>query len=81
MASPNGSKAYLDAKTLPFQVISIDVMAEQPLVSIDYDHRRMPLSRGDTLAGWQITEADYASSTVEFKNNQDQYVKVSLQGS
>lgn len=76
----NNSKAYLDSKVLPFQVISIDVMSQQPFVSINYDYHLTPLTVGDSLAGWQITAADYASAQVEFKNEHDQYVKVSLQG-
>ena len=86
-----GNKHYLDAKVLPFHVISIDVMSQQPFVSVDYDHRILPLTLGDSLAGWQVTEADYALDEVEFKyigknnknnsnnnRNLNHYVKVLL---
>jgi chaperonin cofactor prefoldin len=76
----NSSKGYLDPKVLPFHVISLDVISEQPFVSIDYDHHLTPLTIGDSMAGWQITSADYSSGEVEFKNDHNQYVKVLLQG-
>jgi hypothetical protein len=77
----NGNgKEFIDAKVLPFQVMSVDVISQQPFVSIEYDHHITPLGVGDTISGWQITDADYANSQVEFKNNKNQYVKVNLQG-
>ncbi len=78
-ADPN-RKQYLDRKELPFQVISIDVMAEQPMVSIDYDHHRMPMMIGDAQAGWELVQADFSTATAEFKNETDQYIKVIIQG-
>jgi hypothetical protein len=74
------AKEYLDTNILPFQVISVDVISQQPFVSIDYQHHVTPLGVGDTVAGWQITDADYASASVEFKNDKNQYIKVNLQG-
>jgi len=80
IASSNDAKQYLDAKVLPFHVISIDVISQQPFVSIDYANHITPLAVGDTVAGWKITAADYDAAQVEFKNAQDQYVKIALQG-
>lgn len=80
VASSNDAKQYLDAKVLPFHVISIDVISQQPFVSIDYANHITPLAVGDTVAGWKITAADYDAAQVEFKNAHDQYVKISLQG-
>ncbi len=80
VASSNDSKQYLDAKVLPFHVISIDVISQQPFVSIDYASHITPLAVGDTVAGWKIAAADYDAAQVEFKNAHDQYVKISLQG-
>lgn len=74
------SKQYLNSKVLPFHVISVDVIALQPFVSIDYKHQIAPFTVGDSIAGWQITAADYSSAEVEFKNDHNQYVKISLQG-
>jgi hypothetical protein len=75
----NNGKEFIDAKNLPFKVLSVDVIAQQPFVSIQYDHHITPLGIGDTIAGWQIVDADYSNGSVEFKNNQSQYIKVNLQ--
>ncbi len=80
VAESGNGKEYLDAKTLPFKVISVDVISQQPFVSIDYQNHITPLGIGDTVAGWEIVSADYDHATAEFKNNKDQYVKVNLQG-
>lgn len=77
--NPN-AKQYIDSKELPFKVISIDVIAQQPYASVDYDHHITALGVGDALAGWQVTETDYQKATVEFKNSQDQYIKIVTQG-
>lgn len=74
------NKDYLDPNVLPFRVISIDVISNQPFVSIDYAHHVTPFQVGDTLAGWQVVAADYDAAEVEFKNDKDQYVKVIAQG-
>lgn len=74
------SKDYLDPKVLPFHIISIDMLAEQPFISIDYNHRITPLTLGDSLAGWRITQANYERGYVEFKNTNNKYVKVLLEG-
>jgi hypothetical protein len=80
VVSSNHVKQYLEAKVLPFQVISIDVISQQPFVSVDYEHHVMPLGVGDSLAGWKIVSADYAAVEVELKNNQGQDVKVNALG-
>lgn len=79
-AIQSNGKQYLDAKALPFKVISIDVISERPYVSIDYDHLTTALPVGSALAGWQLVSADYQQSTAEFKNSKDQYVKVIIGG-
>ncbi len=78
VANSSDVKQYVNAKVLPFHVISIDVISQQPFVSIEYATHITPLAVGDTVAGWQITSADYDAAQVEFKNDHDQYVKVSL---
>ena len=75
--NPN-TRAYIDAKNLPFQVIAIDVIAQQPFVSVNYDHHVSPLGIGDSLSGWNLMSADYDQSTAVFKNDRDQYVQVAL---
>jgi hypothetical protein len=78
-SNPN-MKQYLDAKELPFKVISIDVMDQQPFASVNYNDHISPMTVGDALAGWVLDKADYATATAEFKNEKDQYVKVIIQG-
>jgi hypothetical protein len=75
-----GSKEYLDASTLPFHVLSVDVIAGQSYASVEYAGHVSPLSIGDTLAGWHVTAVDYNEYVTEFSNDKNQYVKVSLQG-
>jgi hypothetical protein len=80
IASGMTNKDYLDPKILPFRVVSIDVISEEPFVSIDYDNHVTPLGVGDAIAGWTITSADYDSGTVEFKNNSGKFIKETLTG-
>lgn len=80
IAENGNGKEYLDVKALPFKVISVDVISEQPFVSIDYQHHITPMDVGNTIAGWEIVSADYDHTVAEFKNNKGQYVKVNLQG-
>jgi hypothetical protein len=75
-----GSKEYLDASTLPFHVLSVDVIAGQPYASVEYAGHVSPLSIGDTLVGWRAITIDYNENVSEFVNDKNQYVKVSLQG-
>jgi hypothetical protein len=75
-----GGKQYLDANTLPFHVISVDVIAGQPYVSVEYASHVSPLSVGDILTGWRVTSADYESGVAEFINEKNQSVKIILQG-
>jgi len=79
VAESGNGKEYLDVKNLPFKVISVDVISEQPFVSIDYQNHITPMGIGDTVAGWEIVSADYDNAAAEFKNNKDQYVKVNLE--
>lgn len=80
LAESSNSKQFLDPKVLPFHVISIDVLSEQPFISIDYAHHITPFAVGDSIAGWRIVAADYSAAAVEFKNDHNQYVKVQLTG-
>ncbi len=76
----SNSKEYLDASTLPFHIISVDVISGQPYVSVQYANHVSPLSIGDELAGWRVISADYESTVSEFVNDKNQHIKVSLQG-
>jgi hypothetical protein len=76
----SGNKQFLDANALPFHVISIDVIAGQPYVSVDYDNHILPVAIGDLLAGWRVSSADYDSGVAEFENGKDQFIRINLQG-
>lgn len=78
-SNPN-MKQYLDAKELPFKVISVDVINQQPFASVNYQNHIQPMAVSDALAGWILNKADFATATAEFKNDKDQYVKVITQG-
>jgi hypothetical protein len=76
----SGNKQYISESALPFHVISVDVIAGQSYVSVDYANHTLPLAISDLLAGWRVISADYDSGVVDFVNEKNQYVKVSLQG-
>lgn len=74
------NKEYLDTNSLPFHVLSVDVIAGQPYVSINYDNHIFPLEIGETLVGWRVYSADYDSNFAEFVNIKNQYVQINLKG-
>jgi len=78
--SPPSDLVQLDAKALPFLVQTLDVIAETPLVTVTLDHRQLPLTVGDSLAGWQLVQADYGQSIAVFQNVQRQQVKINMAG-
>ncbi len=80
ISESTAGKQYLEASVLPFHVISVDVIAGQPYVSVEYASHVSPLAVGDSLTGWRVTSADYDSGVAEFANEKNQSVKVSLQG-
>ena len=74
------NKIYLEISALPFQVMAMDVIADQPFVTVEYQHHLMPLLRGDEVAGWRLTTMDYQTAHAEFKNAHGEYVRVAVQG-
>ncbi len=80
VSSSLGNKEYLDASSLPFYVISIDVIGGEPYVSINYADHISPLGIGDLLVGWRVTSADSDQSVAVFVNEKNQFVRISLQG-
>ncbi len=73
-------KQFVNPRVLPFKVLSIDVISEQPYVTIRYHDLITALGIGDSVDGWRIVAADYDAELAEFKNiKSDKYVKVSLQ--
>ncbi|MCD6040304.1 MAG: hypothetical protein K0S27_1704 [Gammaproteobacteria bacterium] len=80
ISEDRSSKQFLNASVLPFHVISVDVIASQPYISVEYNNHILPLAIGDSLTGWRVISADYELGMAEFENEQNQYIKVSLQG-
>src|SRR5262249_24119558 len=76
----NPAKQYIDAKLLPFQVISVDVIADQPFVSVAYGDLRAPLGIEDSLAGWKSVSADFTRLEAEFENGKGELIKVTVPG-
>lgn len=72
------NKTYLDAKVLPFTVSSIDVISGKPFITVDYQHHQSALQVGDSLVNWKIISADYQGHCVEFQNDKNQLVKITL---
>lgn len=69
---------YLSEKELPFLVESVDLIQQQPVVTVRYDHKSQPLDIGYTLAGWELKKANFAKQCAEFRNHKDQHILVHL---
>ena len=72
LSQPGG---YIDPSNLPFTVQFIDSVSGQNVVTVSYNNLLTPLSVGESLAGWTLTSADYASQYAVFQNAKDQLVK------
>jgi len=75
LSQPGG---YVSASNLPFTVQFIDNVAGQSVVTVNYNNLLTPISVGESLAGWTLSNADYASQTAVFQNSKDQLVKASV---
>lgn len=69
---------YLKPSDLPFDVIAIDSIEGQPVVSANYDYKTVALSVGFSLAGWSLEKADYGRQRAEFINPKHQHVLIQL---
>lgn len=69
---------YLPAKELPFSVQSIDLIQQQPVVTIAYANKSQPLDLGYSVAGWELIKANYAQQRAEFKNKEDMHIVINL---
>ena len=72
LSQPGG---YIDPSNLPFAVQFIDSVSGQNVVTVSYNNLLTPLSTGESLAGWTLVSADYASQYAVFQNAKDQLVK------
>lgn len=66
---------YIDPSNLPFSVQNIDSVSGQPVVTVSYNKLLTPISVGESLAGWTLISADYASQCAVFQNSKAQLVK------
>lgn len=55
---------------LPFTVLTVDVMNEQPFLVVEYDHRIVPLSRNDAIAEWHLIDVAYDTQEITWLNPQ-----------
>lgn len=70
---------YLKPGALPFKVLAIDMIQQQPVVTLFYANDSFPISIDESVAGWQFIAADYTRQEAEFKNAQNEHVKIELQ--
>lgn len=68
----------LKASSLPFTVLSIDNIQQSEVVTVNVDHKVVPLDIGDSIAGWTLATASNVNQKAEFKNVNDDYVRVNL---
>jgi ABC-type Na+ efflux pump permease subunit len=74
----NKNVQYLDKKALPFDVLAIDSVNEDPVLALRYNYNHLALEKGDKLAGWKVIALDYAKQQVEFDDENGAHVRLSL---
>lgn len=68
----------LRPSNLPFHVLSIDNIQQSEVVTVDFDHKIVPIDIGDSIAGWTLATASNVDQKAEFKNANDDYVLINL---
>ena len=61
-------KSPLIPVTLPFRVKSLDVIADQLYVSVEYQQNTLPIKINDQLAGWKAIEMNMTDAKVVWEN-------------
>ncbi len=74
----NKSIQYLDKKALPFEVLAIDSVNEEPVLALKYNYNHIALDKGEKLAGWKVISLDYARQVAEFDDEKGAHVRLSL---
>jgi len=74
----NESIQYLDKKALPFEIVAIDSVNEEPVLALKYNYNHLALEKGDKLAGWKVISLDYAKQLAEFDDEKGAHVRLSL---
>lgn len=66
----------LKPEALPFRVTAIDMIQGQAVVTLQYDYKSFPIQKGDSIAGWQLNQVDYAQQKAEFIDSKQQHVLI-----
>ena len=69
---------YLPADQLPFVVQTIDLIQQQPVVTIRYANKTQPLDIGYAIAGWELIAANYREQRAEFINSDKAHIVIHL---
>lgn len=69
---------YLPVNQLPFIVKAIDMVGINPVVTVNYSYHTSAMEEGDSLANWELSQANFSTQTAEFVNSQHQTIKISL---
>ncbi len=54
--------------SLPFSIKSLDMMAGQPFVSVEYQQNTLPLRINDNLADWKVIKIDMTAGVSLWEN-------------
>ncbi len=68
----------LPASALPFMVLHIDDIQGEAVVTVRYADTDFPLMIGDSLAGFRVSRADFATQAAIFMNSKNQQVLINL---
>ncbi len=74
----NVHHTVIPASNLPFQVVSIDNIQENDIVTINYENHIAPLEINESLAGWRLVKANTNDQKATFENKAKNYVKIDL---
>lgn len=72
------SKKELSARSLPFQVISVDIWNGEPQATIALYNSVELMAQNDRRSGWKLISISFSPAQVIFKNQHDQYVKINI---
>jgi hypothetical protein len=63
---------------LPFTLVTLDVMDEQPFLVVEHQHQIIPLNRNDQIAGWQLVDVEYENQRVTWLNPEGKKITMKL---
>ena len=68
----------VDANQLGFQVVDIFNMDHKDIVSVHYGAHTVPIIEGESIAGWSLSSASFATQRADFVNEKNQHVIINL---